>query len=101
MGPYTYVTIMTRDEPQELAAAQQAAEAFAEGAITFDHAASVEEAETPPRELADQPATVVTSLRTWSCSPPSGDVHELCQSLHKRRHRTHPCPRSVGSWSRR
>jgi predicted DNA-binding protein len=54
---------MTRDEPRELAAAQQAAEAFAEGAITFDHAASVEEADTPPRELANQPATVVTSLR--------------------------------------
>jgi hypothetical protein len=54
---------MTRDEPQELAAAQQAAEAFARGRITFDHAASIEPVDTPPRELADQPAMVVTSLR--------------------------------------
>jgi predicted DNA-binding protein len=54
---------MTRDEPQELAAAQQAAEAFAKGAIAVDHAASMEEADTPPRELAEQPAMVVTSLR--------------------------------------
>jgi predicted DNA-binding protein len=54
---------MTRDEPQELAAAQQAAEAFAKGAIAVDHATSVDEADTPPRELAEQPAMVVTSLR--------------------------------------
>jgi hypothetical protein len=54
---------MTRDEPQELAAAQQAAEAFATGSIRFDHATSVEQVDTPPRELADQPAMVVTSLR--------------------------------------
>ena len=53
----------TKDDPRELAAAQRAAEAFANGDITFDHAASVEEVETPPRELAEQPATVVTSLR--------------------------------------
>lgn len=53
---------MTRDEPRELGAAQQAAEAFAAGSITLDHSA-VGEQEAPPRELADQPATVVTSLR--------------------------------------
>lgn len=53
---------MSRDEPREQAAAQQAAEAFARGDITFDHAAA-REIEAPPRELADQPATVVTSLR--------------------------------------
>lgn len=57
------MTIMTRDEPQELAAAQQVAEAFAKGAIAVDHAASMEEADVPPRELAEQPAMVVTSLR--------------------------------------
>jgi hypothetical protein len=44
---------MTRDEPQELAAAQQAAEAFAKGAIAVDHATSVDEADMPPRELAE------------------------------------------------
>jgi hypothetical protein len=54
---------MTYDEPRELAAAQQAAEAFASGDIVFDHSVSVSEVETPPRELAEQPATVVTSLR--------------------------------------
>lgn len=57
------VTIMPSDDPQELAAAQQAAKAFAKGSITFDHAAAVEETEIPPPDLADQPATVVTSLR--------------------------------------
>jgi hypothetical protein len=54
---------MIKDEPQELAATQQTAEAFAKGAITLDHATPVEESDTPPRELADQPAMVVTSLR--------------------------------------
>ena len=54
---------MTRDEPRELAAAQQAGEAFAKGAIAMDHGVSVEASETPPRELAEQPAMVVTSLR--------------------------------------
>lgn len=42
---------------------QQAAEAFAGDSITFDHDAPVAEADVPSRELADQPATVVTSLR--------------------------------------
>lgn len=54
---------MNRDDPRELAAAQQAATAFAQGDITFDHAASVKQVDPPPRDLADQPATVVTSLR--------------------------------------
>lgn len=57
------MTIMTRDDPRELAAAQQAAEEFATGRIVFDRSAEAEPVETPPRELADQPATVVTSLR--------------------------------------
>lgn len=54
---------MTRGEPEELAAAKRAAEAFATGDITFDHAAAVEQTDIPPRELAAQPASVVTSLR--------------------------------------
>lgn len=51
---------MTKQDPREMAEAQRAAEAFAAG-VNFDHDAPV--AELPPRELAEQPAMVVTSLR--------------------------------------
>jgi predicted DNA-binding protein len=47
----------------ELAAAQQAARAFARGEIVVDQTAAVPDSDLPPRELAEQPATVVTSLR--------------------------------------
>ncbi len=48
---------------RELAAAQQAAEAFTRSELTVDYDTEVPESEVPPRELAEQPTTVVTSLR--------------------------------------
>jgi hypothetical protein len=54
---------MTKHDPQEQVSAQQAAEVFAGGDITFDHEQTVEAADVPPRELAEHPTTVVTSLR--------------------------------------
>lgn len=51
------------NQPQDNAAAQRAAEAFAAGRISFDYGRTVDADEVPPRELAEQPTTVVTSLR--------------------------------------
>jgi predicted DNA-binding protein len=51
------------EDLRDLAEAQRAAEAFARGEIVMDQSAAVPEAEVPPREMAEQPSTVVTSLR--------------------------------------
>jgi predicted DNA-binding protein len=55
--------VVTERDHKELASAEQAAEAFADGRLSFRHDETVDAAAVPPREMADKPTTVVTSLR--------------------------------------